>query len=305
MPARKLLTTLAVVLFLATGALADETFVRLAEDGPNAALQTAYATYTRDGSDVQIVLYGVVHIGEAAYYERVQQDLDSYDVVLWEGVKPEDPSKVDESAANLGKLQQTMGELLGLTFQKDGIDYTRKNLVHADMTWEQFQAALGDGKEGGLSPFGNFIDAETLEKMAPMIEMAARIGKAFMEGNPEMRDNFKLQMARQLGGDIDLGAQLGEKVAQVILEERNKVAMKVLETELDKRQSGSIAIFYGAAHMPDFEARLAAMGYHRTDKRWVSAWQIRKGIESDPADGPAAPKAAPAPSQDKEKVWYE
>jgi len=35
-----------------------------------------------------------------------------------------------------------MGKLLGLTFQKDGIDYTRPNLVHADISADELQIDL-------------------------------------------------------------------------------------------------------------------------------------------------------------------
>ncbi len=306
MPARLAARTFvlaAAIAALSLTAAADESFVRLQEDGSNAALQTAYATYESPDSKVKITLYGVVHIADQAYYERVQKDLDGHDTVLFEAVTPEDPSKVPEEAASIGKLQKTMGELLGLTFQKDGIDYTRKNLVHADMTWEQFQAALG-GNAGGLSPLGNFIDADTLEQLAPFLEMAAKIGKFFLDGNPEMRDGMKLQMARQLSGQMDqMEEMMGADMMRVILVERNKVALEVLAKQLEKQEDGSIAVFYGAAHMPDMQERLEKLGWKQVDKKWVSAWQIGRGIASDPSGGPARPERV-TPKKDESKVWY-
>ncbi len=266
----------------------DKDYVRLERGSApeHAALQTAVAHFRAPGSGVEIVLYGVVHVAEADYYARVQRDLDSYTTVLFEGVAPgkEAPTEADNS---LGDLQMAMGDLLGLTFQKDGIDYTRKNLVHADMNMDQLKEHLGGGT---ISPMGQVMSEDQLKKMAPMIKMIAGMGKVFMQGNPRMRDQLKLQMATQLS-QADLSKGLGEKMTQVILIERNKVVMEVLERQLAAQKDGSIAIFYGAAHMPDLEERLAALGFQRTSMRWMSAWKVGEGVE----DGWQAPATAGAP----------
>ena len=85
---------MALVLALAMPglALADAPtdFIRYKEGKTQAdgALQIAKATYVSDKTGVKVVLYGVVHIGDMAYYHRIQKDLDSYTAVLYEGVKP-------------------------------------------------------------------------------------------------------------------------------------------------------------------------------------------------------------------------
>lgn len=259
-----------------------------AEDG---ALQVAVATFRHPTRDQVVVLYGVVHIAEAEYYARVQQDLDSYTTVLFEGVAPgsEEPTEADKS---LGEMQQVMGEMLGLTFQKDGIDYTRPNLVHADMTMDQLKERMGGGT---INPMGQFMDEKQMAAMAPIMKMIAGLGKALMQNNPRMRDQLKRQMADRLA-NTDLSAlpgEMGEKMHQVILIERNDVCMKVLERQLEAQHDGSIAIFYGAAHMPDFEQRLLGMGFTRAEKRWMSAWKIGAGVD----DGWTAPGAPARPTQ--------
>jgi hypothetical protein len=235
------------------------------------------AHFRAPDKDVEIVLYGVVHIADGEYYARVQQDLDSYGVVLWEGVAPgkEAPTDADKG---LGELQGAMGEMLGLTFQKDGIDYTRKNLVHADMNMDQ-----------------------------PFLKMIASLGKALMQGNPAMQNQLKMQMGRQLGSadSNQLAQGLGKKAADVILYERNKVALDVLKKQLETTKDGTIAIFYGAAHMPDLEAKLGEMGFARTSKRWMTAWKIGEGMGEDEAAAPGAPTQTPAPTpQPKGPRWF-
>lgn len=307
MRSSKLFTsTLALLAAMSLSAVAGESHVRFERAGDqNAALQCAVSHLRAPNSDVEIVLYGVVHIADAEYYARVQRDLDSYDVVLYEGVAPgsEAPTEEDKS---LGELQMAMGEMLGLTFQKDGIDYTRPNLVHADMNMDQLKEAMGGGS---INPMGQFMDAEQMKRMAPMMKMAASFGKMLMEQNPEMRNNLKMQMGGQLGNaDSDQLAQgLGQDAAKVILIDRNKVVMDVLARQMETTKSGTIAIFYGAAHMPDFVERLGQLGFTIQSKRWMTAWKVGNGVGEDEAPAPSAPRpsqpATPAPTNEGPR-WF-
>lgn len=296
----RLFSALALILGLGGAASANDAYVRFQTEGrEDAALQCAVAHFRAPGRDVEVVLYGVVHIADAEYYARVQQDLDSYGVVLYEGVAPgkEAPTDADKG---LGELQGAMGEMLGLSFQKDGIDYTRKNLVHADMNMDQLKEAMGGGT---VNPLGQFMSEDQLKNMAPFLKMITNMGKAFLQGNPAMQNQLKMQMGRQLGSadSNQLAQGLGKKAAEVILYERNKVALQVLEKQLETTKEGTIAIFYGAAHMPDLEAKLAEMGFTRTSKRWMTAWKIGAGVGEEEEAAPATPAPAPQP---KGPRWF-
>ncbi len=285
---RRPLSALLLALLLFPYAVADGSFVRM-KDGKtsaDAALQTAYAVYTSPTSGVEIVLYGVVHIAEEEYFDQVQRHLDSYDVVLFEGVSPTEGIEPDDTMKAIGKLQGVMGELLGLQFQKDGINYTRSNLVHADMTQQQLLDAV-DGDMSALFPMAGLLENDGLKQILPMLEGGMGFLKPLMDSQPEMRDNLKRQMAGQLAG-TDMAA-MGGAMQEVLIEARNEVAIQVLEKQLETTRSGSIAIFYGAAHMPDFEKRLAAMGYTQKEMRWESAWTMGAGVQEE--DQPAVPQA--------------
>ena len=68
-------------------------FIRIErnENRDPAALQTAIAKYVPTGGQqgVEIDLVAVVHIGEKAYYERLNKGFEKYDAVLYELVAPE------------------------------------------------------------------------------------------------------------------------------------------------------------------------------------------------------------------------
>ena len=84
---------------------------------------------------------------------------------------------------------------------------------------------------------------------------------------------FKRMMAQQFedaGGDVSLGGTIN----RLLVEDRNKACIKVLQQQLTAGKK-KIAIFYGAAHMPDFDKRLKEdFGMKRTESEWFSAWNL-------------------------------
>jgi hypothetical protein len=52
-----------------------------------------------------------------------------------------------------------------------------------------------------------------------------------------------------------------------------------------------LAIFYGAAHLPDMETRLLARGFRRTELEWVTAWDVTVPAKQSGGGGePPSPK---------------
>lgn len=304
------MTTLRTLLLLPlltatlTSAVANDPteFIRFKEgDNGNAALQIAKATYVSKKTGVKVVLYGVVHIADKAYYQAVQKDLDSYDAVLYEAVKPpkDAPKPKEGEEGGMTALQRGMAEMLGLQFQKEGINYQAKNLIHADMTYDQLLKASG-GDMSKVMP-GGMLDPEQMKQMGPMLKMGIQFMKQMTANNPAMRDRLKRQFASQMVGQMDK-AITGE-MHRVIVVERNKVAMQVLERELAKRKDGTLGLFYGAAHNKDFHERLVKLGFEQKDKTWMDAWAIGKGISPNQGASKPEPKKA-APKLDPKKTYY-
>jgi hypothetical protein len=71
----------------------ESSFLRIQRDGSReaVALQTVIAKYVpaSGAKGVEIDLVAVVHIGEKAYYERLNKEFEKYDTVLYELVAPE------------------------------------------------------------------------------------------------------------------------------------------------------------------------------------------------------------------------
>src|SRR6476661_5320415 len=94
----RIIKALVVLLFLPPTLAAAEpnlesSFLRIQRDESRepVALQTVIAKYVpaSGAKGVEIDLVAVVHIGEKAYYERLNKEFEKYDAVLYELVAPE------------------------------------------------------------------------------------------------------------------------------------------------------------------------------------------------------------------------
>ena len=99
---------------------------------------------------------------------------------------------------------------------------------------------------------------------------------------PDMERQIKLAVAKQLDKIDESAMGLDNPNGSVILTERNKVAMKVLENTIANGKK-KISIFYGAAHMTDMSARVKEMGFAATKVEWTTAWDLT--IRADQPSG--------------------
>jgi len=134
--------------------------MRLARDKANLplALETAIVRCAPvDGNrpSPTVDLVAAVHIADSAYYRQLNREFSGYDAVLYELVAPENanvPRKGDASNNHpITLLQNGMKDVLELEFQLKGIDYTPKNMIHADMSPDQFYKSMQDRGEGMMT----------------------------------------------------------------------------------------------------------------------------------------------------------
>jgi hypothetical protein len=303
---RKLLWTAAAVLGLAVvapapagtparakkreAAPAARKFVRLIPDAKKqpVALETAIARYVPASGEGNLVvdLIGVVHVGDRPYYEELNRRLDQYDVVLYELVAPQGtrvPKGGKRDSGNpIALLQKVMRSVLHLESQVEQIDYTRKNFVHADLSPEEMLQAMNKRGESGVTlalgiaadlirqqnlqelQRGKGADGEDLDPLGLLLD-------------PQAAAKLKRAMAQQLASMDGEDGGLGQTLTNLLIVDRNKAALRVFQKEMAKGRK-KIAIFYGAAHMPDFERRLLAdFGLRRQGTEWLRAWDLRTG----------------------------
>ncbi|GJQ28211.1 MAG: hypothetical protein HBSAPP03_00950 [Phycisphaerae bacterium] len=175
------------------------------------------------------------------------------------------------SAAGEG-IQTQLAEALGLVFQLSAIDYTRPSWKNSDLSVDEVEARLEAKGAGGEALF------QMLDGSSAMAMMGGAVLK-MIGSSPEMSFMAKMMLVEALPASDDMtkaaGAEMGA-LMEVIIVDRNAAVLADLKAALAEHpQAESIALFYGAGHLPDLERRLEAdFGYAYKESRWFTAIDV-------------------------------
>jgi hypothetical protein len=259
-------------------------YVRFIENESAANLQTAVAHF-RDKKGVEVDLIGAVHIADLGYYQELNQRFKAYQAVLYElvggpmpasGKRPAPvPNDGKSNLAWVGQLHAMMRDTLKLTGQLEGIDYAAKNFVHADMTMKEFDGAKEQKQESfaGLMLKAWMVqmqmtEADKTAAQPTLVKLLEILSK------PDKADDLKRIIGREFDSMEALISGIEAGNGTVIIGERNRVALAQMDKQIAKGQR-RIAVFYGAAHLVDMEAKLRARGFEKTQVEWLNAWQMK------------------------------
>ena len=266
-------------------------FLRLSRDAQERplSLDTSIVRY-RETADsarkagrtrrVEVDLVGAVHLGGKTYYDTLDSLFEGYDAVLYELVAPDNarvPTPGRKAAGAIGGAQQGMTKMLGLEFQLDQIDYKARNFVHADMSPSEFDEAMKRRGETWWTMFSRLLreGAERAERgrpTGPEVGIGDLFGLLFGTGR-EIR--LRRIMAEQFTDMEVLTAAFGGEEGSTLITDRNGAALEVLAEQIAAGKK-RLAIFYGAAHMEDFDRRLRGeFGMEPVEVEWIEAWDLR------------------------------
>ncbi|MBW3600737.1 MAG: hypothetical protein KY475_26165, partial [Planctomycetes bacterium] len=266
--------------------LANPRFIRVVRNaqGEPESLETSIARYTGKnaaGETVTVDLVSAIHVGDRSYFEQLNEEFENYDVVLYELVAPKDdaiPMPGRRSRNAVGDIQRVIKDLLGFDYQLDAIDYSGETFIHADMTPEELSAEM---KKRGETPLTMFLRVfENLQK-APVAESEPLTEEDLVLMLFRFAKNPSLTLRRAMAGqmeDVEGFITVFEGPGgSAILTGRNDASLKVLREQIEQGER-TIAIFYGAGHMPDLEKKLKQdFGLKLESERWIEAWDMREG----------------------------
>ncbi len=273
----------------ASAAKPKQLYMRLLRDAKKKplALQTSIIRFVykdpqqKDSQKgVYVDLIGAVHVGEKAYYQDLNKRFKTYDAVLYELVAPEGtriPKGGPEGVGGspVSAIQVGMKSMLQLEFQLDQIDYTTKNLVHADMTPEEFSESMKERGESMIQMFFRMMGQSMALQSRKAGKGSTDLKMLVALFSKDRNRQLKLLLAEEFESTGGAMNALEGKEGSTLITERNKKAFAVLRKELDKGTK-RIAVFYGAGHLSDMEKRLSAdFGMIRTKEEWVDAWNLR------------------------------
>jgi len=284
------------MLFLQTPLFAEDVdtsaFVRVRYSGKTPsraiAMDTAIVHFESKSGDkdaATVDLIGVVHIADAEYYKKLNKLFTEYDVVLFELVAeegtrpdPKETAKSDESPGLIGGMQNGFADLLKLEHQLHHIDYTVKNMLHADMEPDRFMKRMVG--EGELAKIFARAMMQSLHQSGSQSDKTAgrMIGSLFAARDKSLglKRVFAVEMSRQL--EDQLWVFEGDE-GSTLIRERNSCALAKLR-EVIHRGEKKIAIFYGAAHLYDFCEQLEKTFHMKPVKvTWIKAWDMGENGE--------------------------
>lgn len=226
-------------------------------------------------------LVAAVHMAEPAYYRQLNQEFKRYDAVLYELVAPDDsvPVAGEEADNPLSAFQLALSGLLGLSFQLDEIDYKARNFVHADLTPKELEASMSKRGESVHSMMLQMLKSSlanpTLINPRDAMALNLALPSIMAQGpSPTQRALLRRVVAQSFRQVEKVTQSLSGPKGSTLISVRNQRALAVL-AKVVRQGRKRIAIFYGAAHMPDFEKRLLKQGYVKGDIRYLKAWDLR------------------------------
>ncbi len=174
-------------------------------------------------------------------------------------------------------IQLELANALGLEFQLDAVEYNGDDWRCSDMTVVQLDRAM---REKGVD-FGPISGALTGSSLPAKIATFALRAIAWADTwfDNTISDTIKVVMIDLLSDDLAMEQalkQFGAGFEEVIVDQRNQVVIDDLKAVIaDEADVQSVAIFYGAAHMPDMAERLAdQLGYEPVEQQWMTAIKL-------------------------------
>ena len=253
------------------------------------SLDTAVVSFTDPKTGVTVDLFGAIHIGDKEYYAELNERFKDYDALLYELVAEPDtiPAKTTaqkqstQEKSLLSDFQTAMGRSLALDFQLEHIDYAADNFVHADLSPDEFAKRISERGDVLQTLYRAVVLGLGKENGHDEFRTQGRLLATFFSSDPTLQ--WKRFFAKEMLQQVDElnwviagndGDSDGEAGGSSIISDRNAAALQVLRREM-RNGKKKLAIFYGAAHLPEFVKSLK-QEFQMTPSgiSWIKAWDL-------------------------------
>ncbi|MFG0252242.1 MAG: type II secretion system protein GspG [Phycisphaerales bacterium JB038] len=181
-------------------------------------------------------------------------------------------------------IQDKLARALGLQFQLNAIDYDRDHFLRADMSMDEVERALEARGVLADDLFGLLNGSSPLAKIADLLFGLLRLSNT-------MQETVRAIIIKVVSlSDELMAASAAEQgdLMKVLIDDRNERVMEIFKKTLAGRDVESIAIFYGAGHLPDLATRLERdFDYRPGARRWFTAFSAdlsRTGMTAEQLD---------------------
>ena len=221
-------------------------------------------THKENGKNVSLI--GMIHIADPAFYKQVDEELDKADLILEEGIHGLPSFGISKYFSQYSfSVINRFGILQGLASQSHSLE-DRENTKSADMDVNQFKA-----QSNFLTPL---IQLVSLPVMIIVTEPYYFYNWSKNELLSNIDERHLKSSESGLRHSMLMNMEFSDKPAKVLLpgiiEARNAHLIKVLQESLEDEKVNSIAIPWGAAHMPSLENDMINIGFRKTgEPKWL------------------------------------
>lgn len=215
---------------------------------------------------------GMMHIGSADYYRRMQQELDTLPYGLFEGVKPPldegnilpEKRKHVQEMNELGKAYERIAQALNVTTQKASISYPA--------AWSNPDIHLDELVNASSSK---------LMKSLKTVRMVGLFVSVFYEADPgyttdKLKWAFRNLMGLSAWTSIIPAMGVGADMHKMLLEKRNRLVYAAADGLLDgPGAKEELGIMYGSAHFKGIHRYLRQEGFKEVHREWVPVMDVR------------------------------
>lgn len=258
------------------------TFYTGGDDGAGDLLAPVVTMRHDDGRVVTLI--GLIHLGDAAFYDAVNAECAKADRVLTEGVVGSPSLGVFMLMTNtVFTMQRRFAHHMGFPAQgdtfEDGPRHENGDVALAD--WQAWQPWWTPITQALLTPILIVVvEVANLEIWAgDVLTTLTFTNRAY-----ELRvRQFYGSLLATPDDDDDSDALLPG-----VLGHRNDVLLSRVDEEFQDESVRTIALPWGAAHLRGLVAGLKTRGFTQSEFRWQRAWSIKSALDGEAEEKPTA-----------------
>lgn len=229
----------------------------------------------------KIVLMGVIHIADSAYFMELQRMIDTLNgyKVLYEGLGKitseeqllftPDEKRIYKTLKQHMKARGIISSFLKLQGQHDGLSYL-DSWVRTDMTLFEFIRTISEKKIDLFRKKLKFTF--NFKKGSSEYLLTTWLVNAFFMRIPAILYIYKF---------ISIFSKQKRMRNELIVNERNRIAINGILKEVS---DSNVISIWGAAHLPDMIKKLKDVGFEVQEKQWLVAYTMPENSFKDFVD---------------------
>ena len=258
------------------------------DNNGTAQLKTRVVSFHHPSSNKQVIVVGMIHLGQQSFYDQVDQVCESADLVLSEGIR---------GRGNLSPLffsdyyslssAERLAELTALKLQ---------NLTH-QKHWRNADITLEHLDKKYLEAFFQLATTPLIVATSEIYFLSAWLTDLAVSPFPRLQKSRRHARRKLIFSKSEEAARLSAQINPAVIDKRNIYLLNKLDLHLNKHQK--IVLPWGAAHGLGIEKGILERGFEIKNDSWLEVmgqkekdikgqswsfhipWIIRTGRNSD------------------------